>query len=246
MTLKELEELPKNMIRNGIDPLDLFIINKLHDRTYGWEKRKDLTPQEQMELEDRRRKPWLREGASITTLDRVIKKELGINISRSEVERRVERLAKDGIIISTHSIVIDPTKLFDHVANIYLKIPISGLKAIDWWEAIQRIWETDKKSEYPGEPPTDIIRQIGVIEGTGEYDLILLVYTNNMEDISRLLKKLTSKGYIEKSQTQRIWIPTGLYFDPIQIPSFEKYAEIVSIYGEIFENMKKLTATMTI
>jgi len=237
------EELPKSMIKNKIDPLDLYIINKLHDRLYGWEKRKDLTPEEKILLDERRRKPWLREGASITTLDKIIKRELGLNITRAEVERRIERLAHDGIILSTHSIVIDPSKLFDHIANIYLKIPVaSPLKTagLGWWEAIDKIWEIDKKAEFPGDVPTDIIRQLGVIEGTGEYDLILFVYTNDMEEISRFLKKLADKGYIEKSMTQRIWIPTGIKFDPIKVPDFETYAKIVAKLSEVIESMKSM------
>jgi DNA-binding Lrp family transcriptional regulator len=224
-----------------VDPLDLFILNKLHDLTYGWEKRKDLTPDERELLEKRRTKPWLREGASITTLDKVIKRELGLEISRSEVERRIEKLASRGILLSTHSIVIDPTKLFNHVAHIYLKIPISSpLRSLTWWEAVEKIWEVDKKPEHEADVPTDIIRELGVIEGTGEYDVILFVYTNDMNEVSRLLKKLTTKGYIEKSMTQRIWTPTGIKFDPIKVPDYEAYVKTLTKLHSFLESIHEL------
>lgn len=246
MTLKELEEpeLPKRMIKNRIDPLDLYILNKLHDKAYGWEERKDLTPEEGKYLEEKRAKPWMREGASVTTLDRVIKKELNIDITRSEVERRIEKLANDRVLLSLHSIIVDPTKLFDHVAHIYLKIPVSSpvlrTGGLTWWEALEKIWTIDKTPEFKGESPTDIIRLGGVIEGTGDYDLILLIYANDMEKVSRFLHKLAKAGYIEKSMTQRIWIPTGIKFEPVAIPEAETYARAVSTYSEILENMRKL------
>jgi len=240
----EEPELPKNMIKYKIDPIDIFILNKLHDKTYGWEGRKDLTLEEKELLDEKERKQWLREGASITTLDKMIKKELNIDITRPEVERRIEKLARDGILLSLHSLVIDPSKLFDHIAHIYLKIPIySPVRApgatLGWWESVKTIWAADKESKL-GESPTDIIRLAGVVEGTGDYDLILLVYTNDMEEISRFLRKLTDAGLIEKSMTQRIWAPTGVKFDPIRIPEFETYSQTISKYAEVIESMKKI------
>jgi len=234
-------ELPKSMVRNRIDTIDLFILNKLNDKTYGWKGREDLSPEEKQLLDEQEGQPWLREGASISTLDKVIRKEMGIDITRTEVERRIQRLAANGVLLGLHSVIVDPTKLFDHVAHIYLKIPISSplrTAALGWWEALDKIWTMDKKPGH-GEIATDIVRIAGVIEGTGEYDLILLVYTNDMENVSSFLHRLAREGYIAKSMTQRVWTPTGIKFDPVTMPEFEPYVEAISRYSKVLEHMKK-------
>lgn len=228
-------ELSKNLIQSDVDPIDLFILNKLHDRMYGWNERNEKGELTTEEIEKfRNRKSSSREPASITTLDSMIKKELGINISRPQVEERIERLKAKNILISEHSIVVNPSKLFDHVAHVYLKLAISDpfKRSIDWWEAIKEIWTLDKTPGSENETATDIVRLIGIIEGTGEYDVVLLVFTNDMDNISRLLKKLSEKNYIQKSMTQRLWAPTGAMYDPVIVPDYYKYTSLLSQYGQ--------------
>ena len=242
-------KIPKNLITNGLDSIDVLILNKLYDKTYGWEKRQSLSQQEKKELEDLSVNKWKREGASITTLHTEINKELKelgekTEISRTEIERRIKILYEKGIILRHHAVIINPTKLFDHIFHVYLKIPISSplrtaitRESFSWWEAISKIWETDKNETDRKGKVFDMVRMLGTIEGTGEYDVILLVYTNDIERFSELLKKLTDMNYIEKSMTQRIWGPTGMKFNPIKIPDFFEYKKAISKIKNFIKDM---------
>jgi DNA-binding Lrp family transcriptional regulator len=218
--------LPKCFDRYGIDEIDLYILNKLNDRTYGWDKRKELTAEQQKFAKENKNKPWRREGASITTLNEDIEEELGIKISRGEVENRIETLVTKGVIKSLHSIIVDPTTLYDHVFFAFWKIPLAqSMKPYGWWD-ISSLWELDKREQDSRGRPFDLMRILAVPEGTGLYDFISYVTSNSLFRYFSLLERLQTKGFLASSMTQRVWDPTGIFFDPVKIPDYEEYKDL--------------------
>jgi len=242
MAVSELPRFPKSILENELDPIDIYILNKLNDKTYGWERR-DLSSEERKFLDEYKMKPWKREGAAISTLADEMNKELGTDLTRRDVESRVERMASKGVVKFLHAIIIDPTKIYDHVFHTYIKFPIAHpLRARGWWD-IGEIWDIDKKEKDEEGRELDMIRLLGIIEGTGEYDAILMMYTNDLTQYSSMLRKLRDKGFIEKSMTQRIWPPTGLKFDPVKIPDYDYYlAAFNQHYKRINEMYKEISS----
>jgi len=250
MEREEETETSEVMLDHGIDPIDVFILHKLENKTYGWEFKRDLKPEETKLLEEYRRKPWLIEGASPTTLHKMINDELkdylgGKQFSRPEIEKRIQVLADKGVLRRVHTISVDPSKLFDSLFLLFLKVPIFSPDRrieIGWLNAVEKIWKADKEWRDKFGQAFDLVRLIGVVEGTGEYDLGLLVFTNNMRKVSHFLERLQRHGYVEKSMTQRIWPPGGMEFDPIIIPDFFSYARAVDKRRSVLEGFEKIEA----
>jgi len=200
----ELMELPKAILRNRIDPLDVLILNKLSA------------------------------GASKTTLADEINKEYGMSLKRTEIEKRVERLTQNGVLLRLQTIVVDPTKLFDHVFLIWLKLPLRPLLRRDeltWKRASQRILEINKKFG-------NTIMLLFTPEGEGEYDIVALVCTNDLTKHYLFLEQLTKEELIEKSKTQRVHYPALFYFDPVLLPSYEECKYAYAQFKETLEQMK--------
>jgi len=238
--------IPENLIQNDIDPIDILILNKLHDKTYGWDKIK-LTPEETNEFKELKSHGWKREGASITTLHVDINRllqERGENIkfTRSDIEKRIAKLYEKKIIKRLHALITNPVPLFDDIFHVYLKIPISSElrklanEPLNWWKAVEKIWEIDKTQRDKNGKIFDTIRMLGIIEGTGEYDIILLIYTNDINQFSEFLKILTEMNYIEKSMTQRVWNAIEMQFDPIKIPDYFEYKESLKQLQDAIKN----------
>ena len=229
--------LPKSFVKHGLDDIDIYIINKLHDKTYGWNRRKELTADQRKFLDECALKPWKREGASLSTLNSDIAEELGIKLSRGDVETRVELLVKKGIIISLHALVINPFTLYDHVLWIFWKIPLSqAMRPYGWWD-IKKLWDIDKTEKDSSGKVLDLIRILMVPEGTGEYDFISLIYTNDLTKHSTLLERLHARGFLVASSTQRVWEPTGMFFDPIKIPDYDSY---VATFEEHYQKISRM------
>jgi DNA-binding Lrp family transcriptional regulator len=232
--------LPQCFVRYDIDEIDLYILNKLHNKTYGWQKRKELSAEQQRFLEEYKRCPWKREGASVSTLNKDLEEELGVRISRPEVEARVERLAAKGVITSLHSLVINPVTLYDNVFFAFWKIPLSQtMNPFGWWD-IGRFWEIDKSEMDSRGRALDLIRILGVPEGTGSYDFVSLVYENDLNRHRALLERLQARGFLVSSTTQRVWQPTPFFFDPIKIPDYDAYTPMFKKY---YQKASKMSET---
>jgi hypothetical protein len=249
MTSEEEVETSAILMELGVDPIDIFILQKLNNKTYGWEFKRDLSAEEMSLLEEYKRKPWLIEGASPTTLHNMINAELKgyvkKDFTRAEVEKRIQTLAEKRILQRSHIICIDPSKLFDNVFLLFLKIPIlSPFRRVEigWLNAVEKIWNADKEWKDKFGREFNLVRLIGVVEGTGEYDVVLLVFTNNMRKVSYFLEMLQREGYIEKSMTQRIWPPGGMNFNPIALPDFFSYARAVEKRRKNLEGFTQIDA----
>jgi DNA-binding Lrp family transcriptional regulator len=205
MSEEKIIEFPKALFANQIDPIDVLILNELSV------------------------------GKSRTTLAEELKKEYGIDITRTEVEKRIDTLEKKQVILSSApTIITNPIKLFDHIFLNWLKLPLRPLLRRDeltWKRASERIIEISKKYG-------EMIMMLFTPEGEGEYDLVAFVCTNDLRRYYEFLEELTKEELIEKSKTQRVHVPSMFYFNPRLLPSFESYKQLYLEHKKRIEQMR--------
>lgn len=204
MSEEKLSELPKAMLASGIDPLDVLILNELGA------------------------------GKSRTTLAEELKRNHNVELSRTEVEKRIDTMVQKGVLIRTHTIITNPVKLFDHVFLNWWKLPLRPLLRRDeltWDEATRRILEISRKYG-------NIFMMIFTPEGEGEYDLVAFVCTNDLQKYYEFLEELTREELLEKSKTQRVHSPSMVFFDPLVLPSYEECKETYREYKQVLEEMR--------
>jgi DNA-binding Lrp family transcriptional regulator len=197
-------ELPKAMLANEVDPLDVLILNELSA------------------------------GKSRTTLAEELKKNYDIELSRTEVERRINMMIEKGVLERIHTIITNPVKLFDHVFLNWWKLPLRPLLRRDeltWDEATKRILKISKKYG-------NMIMMLFTPEGEGEYDLVAFVCTNDLQKYHEFLEELAREELLEKSKTQRVHSPSGVHFDPVILPSYEEYKKVYIKYKKVLEKMR--------
>ena len=194
----------KNMWKNEIGLVDLLILHAL----YSGE-------------------------ASPTTLNRYLRNH-GFKFSRTQLTERLNRLKKNGVVLKTGTIIIDPTKLYDYVFLAFLKIHLPSIIAgysrgsIDWRSAFEKIRQIDKEK---------IVRMLFTLEGTGDYDMLLVIYVNRLEDYYDFVSSLVKEGLVEKVDGKRVHYPAGVIFDPISLPSIDEYEKALSFYSVRLQEM---------
>lgn len=175
----------------------------------------------------------LAEGASRTTLDKYLKAK-GLNFPRSRLEKRVEELKDQGIIIKEATVLFDPTQIFDYIFVTFVKIHLPFFYptgTMDWGKAFREIVSLDEKYK--------ILSMLFTIEGTGEYDLVLFMFVNDINDYYSFVKELTQKGWIEKVDGKRVHSAkeAGFLFQPVLLPNIEKYQRAVREYKDKLDQM---------
>jgi len=204
MSTEKIVELPKTLLANQVDPLDVLILNELSA------------------------------GASRSTLADELNKKYEMKLTRTEVERRVDKMIRNGILLPNQTIIINPIKLFDHIFLNWLKLPLRPLLRRDeltWSRATERILEISKKYG-------NMIMMLFTPEGEGEYDLVAFVCTNDLRKYYEFLEELTREELIEKSKTQRVHYPSMFYFNPVILPSYEEYKQVYTHYKKVLEQMR--------
>lgn len=203
----------KNLTKNRVSPLDLLILHALQG------------------------------GATPDTASREIEK-MGYVLSRDNVKNRLDELVKKGIILEhNHSdeskkddrikwIVVDPSKLFDHQWYTFIKTqnPLFERRVIPYSEMYGNLVEISR--EY------DIVTAIDLLQGEGQnYDFLLRIITNEIEVFEEMIEKIRSLGWVHSVDSKPIHVLEGVgiskntltkvhshyYYDPIKLPSFERY-----------------------
>ena len=199
----EIYEYPKAMLRNGVDPVDILILNELGN------------------------------GKSKSTLADELSK-YGVTLTRTEVEKRIGRMKENGVLLLEDTVVVDPTKLFDHVFLNWLKLPLRPLLRRDeltWKRAAERILEINGRMGRH-------MMMLFTPEGEGEYDLVALVCTNDLAGYYAFLEQLARDELLEKSKTQRVHFPAMFHFDPLILPSYEQSKNAYDYCRKKLEGMK--------
>ena len=155
-----------------------------------------------------------------------IRAELKIAMDEKGVQEKVERMRKDGVIKKIAPIV-DPLKVWNHIYFVFVKAslapPIVGVEIqypAGWGELCDMLYELIEKDALAKK----IVRQMYALQGT-EWDLLLMVTTDDMGDLRDLCEKITSSGFIEKVWSFEPVKGANHYFNPIGIPSVSDIKE---------------------
>lgn len=206
------EPLPMwTLWRNKIDPMDLVILDEMS------------------------------KGTLESNIPKEISKKLGKTISRPKVRERIETLEEKKVILKKRTLQVNPTKLYSNIYLGFIKTfltrppPLAPpytptIKA--WKEAFNAILKVNEKYDNP-------IRMLFNVGGTGDYDFIALIYTNNPEKYHEFKDALVKEtGIIEKYDTKYVDVPELFHYDPILIPDHSEYEECIMRYHNILGKLK--------
>lgn len=178
----------------------------------------------------------LKEGGSPSTLFEAINDKLKTNYSRGEIQKRIDELKKNGILKEYGTAIVDISRLYNHILLTAIKFafpPLTRREAavMSWSESWKKVRDIMAKE----------FKELSLLmmftpEGEGEYDLYMLICTNNEDQYADFQNELLKEELIEKSKTQRVLSPHGFHFCPSVMPSYEEFEESVELYKERFES----------
>lgn len=158
------------------------------------------------------------EDAFIETIASRMSKRL--NVSATEVKKRIRALVKAGIIRKIGAI-IDPLKVWNYVYFVFVKAdlspPIIGLPLeypSSWMDLVGYIRKLRKESDLA----RTAVRQAFPLQGT-EWDLFLLVTTNERENLLKLCNQLVKSKFVEKIWSFSPVEGAGYIYEPITFPT---------------------------
>ncbi len=193
----------ETLLSNRVDPVDLCLLQNLCD---------GRDPVAKHVLED-------------------MEKTCGVKLNREEVDARLTRMEESGVILRRKTALLDPTKLYDHVFLILLKLHlpsvVPGKGTLSWDEAVDEIWTISQEKGRP-------IRILFTILGWGDYDIAALAYVNDLAGYYEFQKELAERGIIEKYDTKTLHhfgIPYK--FEPIMVPGHREASAYIRDLREI-------------
>ena len=167
--------------------------------------------------------------ALIETASRELSKEL--NLDPREIKRRIEKLMK-AEIFRNFAPIIDPMKIWNYVYFIFVKAdlspPLIGVPIeypSSWSDLIERIKELRKKSDLA----RTMIRYAFPLQGT-EWDILLLVTTNERENLLKLCNEIVGSKFVEKIWSFSPVEGAGYVYEPIVVPQEEEYERLFADY----------------
>lgn len=210
--MSEEEKVPdySQLLRNNIDPIQLFILHELIN------------------------------GTPETNIPERIKEEFGISLSKTTVHQRIVEMKNKGIIKKLNIALIDPSKLYSRIYLAFIKTNLLSqlvpAAVISWKEAFDKIREINREFGYP-------MKMLFNIGGTGEYDFVALIYTNDPDKYHKFKEELVKRtGIIEKYDTKYVDVPELFEFDPVSVPDYKEYVEWVKKTHKKTEEWLKRTS----
>lgn len=211
--MTERETVPMWVLwRNKIDPTDLLILHELS------------------------------EGTPESRIPGKIKDKFGISISRGRVRERIEALETKKVILKKKTVSLNPMKLHSNIYLAFIKTYLSRPAPIPsppytadiraWTEAYDEILKVSNDFN-------NILRMLFNVGGTGEYDFVALIFTNDPEEYHRFKDAVVKRtGLIEKWDTKYVDVERLFHFDPVSVPDYVKYKDCLLKYYDILKHIK--------
>jgi DNA-binding Lrp family transcriptional regulator len=182
----------------------------------------------------------LLQGHGSSTLDVHFEKDLGYpkgKFTRPYLANRVEELKKQEIILKENTIVVNPIKFFDYLFLTFVKIHLPTVRGfIDWGGAFDDVKKLNKDYGF--------LSMVFTVEGTGEYDLVLFIFTNDIDRYYDFVTDLTRLGWVEKVDGKKVHTAkkAGFFYEPVLLPDVDEYWNAVQEYyarlGEMIKEAK--------
>jgi DNA-binding Lrp family transcriptional regulator len=179
----------------------------------------------------------LLQGHGTSTLDIHFEKDLGYPkgaFTRPYLTNRVEELKKQEIILKENAVIVNPIKFFDYIFLTFVKIHLPAVRGtIDWAGAFEDVKKLNK--DY------GCLSMAFTVEGMGDYDLVLLIFTNDIDTYYDFVDDLTRCGWVEKVDGKKVHSAkrAGFFYEPVLLPNNDEYDESVREYhkrlGEMIE-----------
>lgn len=170
----------------------------------------------------------------------------GLKIAEKTVANRLEAMEKNNIVVKRQCPIIDILRLYNYVFVAYVKLHLSA--AIPE-VATRAVPMTGASIPYTPSPPSwlevlnamkssdeglfkKIVRYAFVTMGT-EWDVMLVITTQSIDEYTRFFSQLQQKGFIERVWGHTIVSYAGYHYDPISVPDLdeiEKGLESVANY----------------
>lgn len=173
----------------------------------------------------------LREGRGSTNLDEYFS-DIGFKFSRPYLKNKVEEMKKREIILEEKTVIVNPRKIFDYMFLTFVKIHLPAVRGvIDWRGAHNEIVELNRRY--------NILSMTFTVEGTGEYDLVLFVFVNDVDVYYEFIAELTRLGWVEKVDGKKVHAAekAGFLFTPSLLPDVAEYRKAVRKYHKELGSM---------
>jgi len=161
----------------------------------------------------------------------------GIKVTEEEVLEKIKKMIDSGVIKEITP-VVDQLKIWNHMYFVLVKVslalPVVGidLEYPTGWEKMEefifRLVDDEKLRK--------LIRGIFPLQGT-EWDLLLVITANDMQDLREICEHITRGGFVEKIWSFEPVKGAKYYFDPIGLPSKEDMENWI-------KDLKSLTETL--
>ncbi len=167
-----------------------------------------------------------------------VSKEL--QIVEKTVSNRLDSMERNHLLVKRQAPIVDILQLYNYLFITYVKIhlsaaipeittgtrptPIPGATVRStppppsWLEMLTAIENTDKELFQK------LVRYAFVVMGT-EWDLVLIMSTQSIEEYTKFFSQLQSKGFIEKVEGHTVVTYAGYHYDPIAVPDPEEVVE---------------------
>jgi DNA-binding Lrp family transcriptional regulator len=162
-----------------------------------------------------------------------------LHIAEKTVSNRLDSMERNKLIVKKQAPIVDILQLYNFLFITYVKVhlsaaiaeaamrtnPLAGMPPVpstpappSWLEVLEAIKETDKQLF------SKIVRYAFVVMGT-EWDLVLIISTQSIEEYTRFFSQLQHRGFIEKVLGQPIVSFAGYHYDPIAVPDSTELVE---------------------
>jgi len=165
-------------------------------------------------------------------------KDEGIEVTEEKVLEKIKEMIDNGIIKEIAPIV-DQLKVWNHMYFVLVKVSLAlPVVGID----LEYPTEWEKMEEFvfgliDDERLRRLIRGIFPLQGT-EWDLLLIVTANDMQDLREICEHVTRGGFVEKVWSFEPVKGAKYYFDPVGIPLKEDMQKWIEDLKSLMETLE--------
>lgn len=163
----------------------------------------------------------LNKGTAEYFIPTKITEQTKVPITRKAVVERIQSLENKGVILKRHTAVVDPIKLYNHIYMILIKVRFPLEHTVSGFhETFFKLMDINRKHG-------NILRLLFSFSGAGDWDFVGMAYVNDHREYYDLIRDLASKGIVERTRSSEIGVGGLYYFDPVSVPRYIDYTNLL-------------------